>query len=287
MQMQDQAQGKTWRSHDGLQLFYRDAGPHNEATPILCLPGLTRNSRDFTQFAAHLAASRRVICPDLRGRGSSEHDPEWRNYQPLTYVADTWQLLDELGIQRVVVIGTSLGGLMAMIMAAQQPVRLAGVVLNDVGPEIAPEGLARIRAYAGKLPPVTNWTEAAAQVREVYGLALPGLDQAAWLAYARQSFRENAEGIPQLDYDPAIGLAIQEVSGEPADPWPLFRALTMPALALRGELSDILAPATLARMQQEKPDLVAVTVANRGHVPLLDEPDSLAAIETFLATLDT
>jgi pimeloyl-ACP methyl ester carboxylesterase len=286
MQMQDQSQGKTWRSHDGLQLFYRDAGPHNEATPVLCLPGLTRNSRDFTQLAAHLTASRRVICPDLRGRGYSEHDPEWRNYHPLTYVADTWQLLDELAIQRVVVIGTSLGGLMAMIMAAQQPVRLAGVVLNDVGPEIAPEGLARIRGYAGKLPPVTNWTAAAAQLREVYGLALPGLDEAAWLAYARQSFRENAEGIPQLDYDPAIGLAIQEVSGEPADPWPLFRALTMPALALRGELSDILAPATLARMQQEKPDLVAVTVVNRGHVPLLDEPDSLAAIETFLATLD-
>jgi len=277
----------TWESAEGLKLFYRDFGPREGGgVPVLCLPGLTRNSRDFTDLARHLAERRRVVCPDLRGRGHSQHDPEWRNYQPLTYVNDTWRLLDALGLERVVVIGTSLGGLMAMIMAAQQPQRLIGVVLNDVGPEIAPEGLARIRGYTGKLPAVLSWEDAVAQVREIYGVALPGLDDARWLAYARQGFRENAEGIPQLDYDPAIGRAIEEVSGEPPDPWPLFRALTMPTLALRGESSDILAPATLERMQQEKPDLQAVIVANRGHVPLLDEPESLAAIDAFLANLD-
>ncbi len=277
----------TWDSAEGLRLFYRDFGSSEGAgVPVLCLPGLTRNSRDFNQLADHLARHRRVICPDLRGRGHSQHDPEWRNYQPLTYVNDTWRLLDTLELERVVVIGTSLGGLMAMIMAAQQPVRLIGVVLNDVGPEIAPEGLARIRGYTGKLPAVRNWEDAVAQVRQIYGAALPGLDDKRWLAFAQQGFRENAEGLPQLDYDPAIGRAIAEVSGEPPDPWPLFRALTMPSLALRGEFSDILAPATLARMQREKPDLRVVTVANRGHVPLLDEPESLAAIDDFLASLD-
>lgn len=277
----------TWESADGLKLFYRDYAPSaGGGVPVLCLPGLTRNSRDFNELAEHLAGHRRVICPDLRGRGHSQHDPEWRNYQPLTYVDDTWRLLDTLGLEHVVVIGTSLGGLMAMIMAAQQPQRVTGVVLNDVGPEIAPEGLARIRAYTGKLPAVRSWEDAVAQVRQIYGAALPGLDDARWLAYAHQGFRENAEGIPQLDYDPAIGRAIEEVSGEPPDPWPLFRALTMPTLALRGEFSDILAPATLERMQQEKPGLQAVIVANRGHVPLLDEPESLAAIDDFLASLD-
>ena len=277
----------TWQSAEGLTLFYRDFGPlDGEGVAVLCLPGLTRNSRDFIELAEHLANERRVVCPDLRGRGHSQHDPEWRNYQPMSYVADTWRLLDTLGLERVVVIGTSLGGLMAMIMAAQQPQRLAGVVLNDVGPEIAPEGLARIRGYTGRLPAVDSWEGAVAQARQIYGAALPDLDDARWLAFARQGFRENAEGVPQLDHDPAIGRAIAEVSGEPPDPWPLFRALSMPTLALRGEFSDILSPATLARMQQEKPDLRVVTVANRGHVPLLDEPESLAAIEQLLAELD-
>lgn len=276
----------TWHSEDGLELFYRDFGaPDASGTPILCLPGLTRNSRDFVPLARRLAGRHRVLCPDLRGRGFSATDPDWRNYQPPTYVADTWRLLDTLGLDQVIVVGTSLGGLMAMIMAAQQPGRLAGVVLNDIGPEIAPEGLARIRGYAGRLPPVADWAAATAQIREIYRIALPDLDEQAWLEYARRSYREDAEGRPRLDYDPAIGRAVQEVSGEAPDPWPLFRALVMPTLALRGELSDILSESTLARMQREKPDLRVAVIPGRGHVPLLDEAESLAAIDSFLATL--
>ncbi|MCC5862947.1 MAG: alpha/beta hydrolase [Gammaproteobacteria bacterium] len=275
-----------WQSEDGLSLFYRDfGGPEAAGLPVLCLPGLTRNSRDFIPLAQRLAPRHRVLCPDLRGRGYSAPDPDWRNYQPPTYVADTWRLLDTLGLERVIVVGTSLGGLMAMIMAAQQPNRLAGVVLNDIGPEIAPEGLARIRGYAGLLPPVSDWAAASAQIREVYEIALPDLDDAAWLEYARRSYREDAQGRPRLDYDPAIGRAVQEVSGEAPDPWPLFRALSMPTLALRGALSDILSAATLARMQAEKPDLRVAVIPGRGHVPLLDEPASVAAIDDFLASL--
>ncbi len=277
-----------WQSADGLSLFYRDFGSPDSATPpILCLPGLTRNSRDFIPFARRLAPRHRVLCPDLRGRGHSDPDPDWRNYQPPTYVADTWRLLDTLGLERVVVVGTSLGGLMAMIMAAQQPGRLAGVVLNDIGPEIAPEGLARIRGYAGRLPPVSDWAAATAQIRGIYGLALPDLDEDAWLDYAHRSYREDEQGQPRLDYDPAIGRAVQDVSGEAPDPWPLFGALTMPTLALRGALSDILSEATLTRMQAEKPELRVAVIPGRGHVPQLDEPTSIAAIDAFLASLLT
>jgi len=277
---------RSYRSHDGLELFYRDFAPDSPGVPVLCLPGLTRNSRDFEDLGLHLSATRRVLAPDLRGRGFSQHDPDWRNYHPGTYVRDVLTLLDLLRIERVIIIGTSLGGLIAMAMALRDPTRLRGVVLNDVGPEIAPEGLARIRKYTGRLPPVADWNEAIAQTREVYGAALPGLSADDWRKMARRAYRESDDGIPRLDIDPGIGEAVRVVGPQTLDPWQAFDALReTPLLVLRGAMSDILSEATLKRMQERNPDLTAVTVPDRGHVPLLNEPECISAIENFIRSL--
>lgn len=279
-----------YKSHDGLELFYRDYSPGNasdrSAIPAICLPGLTRNSRDFDELATTLATHRRVLTPDLRGRGFSEHDAEWRNYHPGTYVRDTWTLLDSLGIDRVIVIGTSLGGLMAMLMAHQNPKRLAGVVMNDVGPEIAPEGLARIMAYAGLLPSVANWNDAIAQTREIYAQAWPGLGADEWDKMARRAYRENADGVPVQDIDRNIGRAIREVGPQTGDPWQLFDALrATPTLLLHGAISDILTPPIIDRMLVRKPDLQVVHVPDRGHVPILNEKESVSALDRFIGEL--
>ena len=275
-----------FESDDGLVLFYRDYAPDRPGTPVLCLPGLTRNSRDFEDLAPHLCVTRRVLAPDLRGRGLSAHDPDWRHYHPATYVSDVFTLLDHAGIGRVIVVGTSLGGIVAMRMAVRAPARLAGIVLNDIGPEIAPAGLARISAYTGRLPPVRSWEEAVAQTREIYGDWWPGLADERWRRMARRAYREGEDGVPRLDIDPAIGAALREAGPQSGDPWAVFDALRdLPTLVLRGACSDVLSEETLAEMRKRKPDLIAVTVADRGHVPLLDEPEALDAIDQFVQEL--
>lgn len=277
-----------WTSKDGLQLYARSYEAAGATAPaVLCLPGLTRNSRDFESLAQHLAYRYRVICPDLRGRGYSARDPVWQNYQPQTYLADLIGLRAALGLKRVAIIGTSLGGLLAMLLPSVLPEVVAGIILNDVGPEIDPIGAERIRGYAGRLPAVRSWEEAVAQLRTVFGAAWPGVSEETWLRLARRSFREDASGIPVLDVDPKVGEAMRAApQAATPDLWPLFKSLgPVPVLALRGALSDILSEATFARMQREKPDLIALSVPNRGHVPLLDEPECLTAIDAFLGSL--
>jgi pimeloyl-ACP methyl ester carboxylesterase len=278
-----------FESRDGLRLHYRDYGGDAGKAPVLCLHGLTRNCRDFAALAEHIAPTRRVIVPDQRGRGGSQYDPSWLNYHPGTYVEDMWTLLRELSVERVIVVGTSLGGLMAMLMAATRSQMLAGVVLNDIGPEIDPVGVERIRAYAGRLPPVRSWDDAAGQMKMTFGGAFPDYDEQKWREFARNSFDAGDDGVPRLAADPKIGDAIRSIPAPPNAAqamWLAFGQLrNVPALALRGAHSDLLSVATFARMQQEVPGLVAVTVANRGHAPQLDEPDSLRAIDTFLASL--
>lgn len=278
-----------YNSNDGLSLYCRDyPTPGANPTTVLCLHGLTRNSRDFIDLALHLQPCYRVLTPDVRGRGNSAYDPVWQNYHPLTYVNDVWALLDHLQLMQVIVIGTSMGALMGMLLAADKPERIAGLVLNDAGPELDPVGLARIAQYAGKLPAVTTWQEAAAQMRTTYGDALRGLSDAQWLAYARKSFRERTDGVPIPDSDPKIGDAMRAAATAPQNIWPIYqKILPTPILVIRGEYSDILSAATVARMAQAKPDLRAVTVANRGHAPLLDEPECLAAIDRFLADISS
>jgi pimeloyl-ACP methyl ester carboxylesterase len=271
-------------SHDGLRLYSRVYAAAADAPVVLCLHGLMRNSRDFGELAAHLAARHRVIVPDMRGRGLSARDPNFNNYQIPVYLQDVLTLLAGLGAARVTIIGTSMGGLMAMLLAATQPKLVSRIVLNDVGPEVDPRGLERIRGYAGRASPVRSWAEAAAQVRADYGAAWPDLSDARWDEIARLSYRANEQGVPELDADPLIREPLRDTSRAAPDLWPLWGALArVPILAIRGAHSDVLSVTTLARMQRGKPDLQALTVANRGHAPLLDEPDCVAAIERFLA----
>ena len=272
-----------YESADGLRLYYRSyAAVQPGWLPVLCLPGLTRNSRDFAALAEHLSARHEVLTADLRGRGLSAWDSEPAHYQLPTYVQDAWSLLDSRGVKRVLIVGTSLGALMAMALATR-PDRIAGVVLNDAGPELDLAGLARIGSYVGKLPPVATWAEAAAQAKLVNQASAPDLTDTQWLDYARRCYRENAAGVPVRDMDPQIAAGFKGPPTGPLQMWPLYEQIKgVPQLVIRGALSDLLSAATVERMAREKPDLEQLTVANRGHVPLLDEPECLEAIDGFL-----
>ena len=279
-----------YRSTDNLQLYCRLFECESEGEParptILCLPGLTRNSRDFIELATHLQRRHRVLAPDLRGRGRSAYDPHWENYQPNSYCADIAALLQAQNISSVVIIGTSLGALLAMLLAIQHPAIIRGIVLNDAGPEIDPAGAERIAGYVGKPVRVSSWNDAAAQARATYSAALPGLTDAQWLSYTRQSWREREDGIPVPDSDPNIGQLFRSGAATPPNLWPVFAQLqALPILVIRGGMSDILSAATVERMAREKPELQQLTVANRGHAPLLNEPECVAAIDDFLQRL--
>lgn len=292
-----------YRSRDGLSLYYRDyedeqgAGKH----VILCLHGLTRNSKDFHNLAQHLAGRYRVISVDIRGRGQSQWDHQSIRYNPGQYVKDVWALLDELELQQVTVIGTSLGGLMAMIMAEQQPQRLRAAVLNDIGPELPLPAIQRIVSYAGRTPPAQNWEEAALQAKMAYEITMTNKPIEFWREFVKLSYRENPQGKPEPDMDPAIGEAlsnppalvrglqwmhqrgwVKRVAGVYIDPWDSFHCVTMPCLLVHGVLSDVLTDEIVRKMQVAQPHMQVVRVADRGHAPMLDEPEAVAAIDAFL-----
>jgi pimeloyl-ACP methyl ester carboxylesterase len=279
-----------YSTHDGLSLYYRSYGSGENV--LVCLPGLTRNSKDFHEIATHLSTRYRVLSLDIRGRGRSAWDTDWRNYHPATYISDAWSLLDQLEIPKFIMIGTSLGGLLAMIMASQQPKRVRAVILNDAGPEADPAGYARILASFDQQTGVKDWQEATRQCKQTYEAALPDMPVEFWSEYVRKNHREGEGGQPELDIDPNIGEAIRKgdlsrIAGIQVDPWAAFKAITMPCLVLRGELSDILSAEIVERMAVVKPDLKMAVIPNRGHAPLLYEPESLAAIDTFLHQLSS
>lgn len=264
---------------EGLALYLREQG---QGEPLLCLPGLTRNSRDF-EPAAYLAVRHRMLCPDMRGRGRSDWDPTPEHYQPPTYVADMWQLLDQLGIERVSVLGTSLGGIMGMMMAVQQPQRVRALILNDVGAFTPRAALVRISGYLRAAGPVADWSDAAETLRAAFGEHFENMAGTDWLAFARRLYRER-DGVIAPDYDPALLGPFQ--SGADLDLWPLFDLLPpMPVLVLRGEHSEILSRDVCEQMAARRPGLAWVEVPGRGHAPLLDEPEARAAIEGFLTGL--
>jgi pimeloyl-ACP methyl ester carboxylesterase len=278
-----------WRSHDGLRLFARDyAGGSGQARlPVVCIHGLTRNGRDFEAVAPQLAlGGRRILVPDIRGRGRSEADPNPQNYNPGVYALDVAGLLDASGIARALFIGTSMGGLITMALAAMRPALVAGAALNDVGPELAPAGLARIASYAGRPATVRNWDDAANYARDVNEAAFPGRDRGYWEAVARRLFREGADGQPVLDYDPHIadGLKIDPAAAPRPDPWPLFLGLAhgRPTLLIRGGLSDLIDPSIATLMRAAAPDMAYAEVPGVGHAPALDEPEAKAALDAFL-----
>jgi pimeloyl-ACP methyl ester carboxylesterase len=273
-----------YQSDDGLRLYCRDYPGPGHGIPVLCLPGLTRNSRDFEALASRLVPVRRVVCPDFRGRGESQYDADWTNYNPARYAADIWRLLEELDIERVTVVGTSLGGWLSMLLGHQQPGRVAAVVMNDIGPEANPEGIARVVDGAGRLDRVPTLDEAVAETKRFYDVAFPDWNDEQWQAYVAVTYRKTAQGDYDLNFDRNIGHAARAgVSGLDIDPWTLFDSiLDVPALLIHGALSDILTEEIIDRMSDRKPDLKIACVPNRGHAPLLDEKEAVDAISGFI-----
>lgn len=279
---------RTWTSADGLALYARDYAPASGPAklPVLCLHGLTRNSADFEDLAPWIAArGRRVLAPDVRGRGRSAHDPLPQNYTPATYAADVLALLDAAGIGRALIVGTSMGGIIAMVLAGLRPLAVAGAVLNDVGPSLAPEGLARIAAYAGRIGAAKDWDEAAAMAKAVNGAAFPRYGDRDWLAFARRLFVEK-DGALHPACDPDIAAPIRAAGPDALAPdlTPLFLGLATgrPMLLVHGQLSDLLDAPRVARMRTLAPHMAMAEVEGVGHAPMLDEPEALSAIERWL-----
>ena len=287
--MASQYEDRTWTSADGLSLHYRDyAGPQGYAgPPVLCLHGLTRNARDFAELAEHIAATRRVIVPEMRGRGQSDYAPNSATYNPLQYVADLEPLLAEQEIDRFISIGTSMGGLMTMIMAAAKPGRLAAVVMNDIGPEVETGGIARIAGYVGQGGSYPTWVHAARALRDAHGTAFPDYDLDQWLGMAKRTLVVSQNGRITYDYDMAIADPFRQPgNAAPPDLWTGFEALAgVPMVLIRGELSDLIAPSTVERMRQVNPAMKTVVVPRVGHAPMLGEPEALAAIDELLASI--
>jgi pimeloyl-ACP methyl ester carboxylesterase len=281
-----------WTSADGLRLHFRDYPGSAALPPLLCLPGLTRNARDFEGLAPAFAGlsdgGRRVICPDFRGRGESDYARDPASYNPPQYAADLELLLAQEAISRFAVIGTSLGGLVAMLLAAAGPGRIAGAVLNDIGPQIEPAGLARIVDSVGQGRSHESWMHTARALQEAHGAIYPDFDLARWLTHAKRLMALGGNGRIVFDYDMMIAepIAAAGAPGAPPPPdlWPLWRALAAcPALLLRGESSDVLSEATAHRMIGEAPGCRMITVPRVGHAPTLDEPESVSAIRALLA----
>lgn len=278
-----------WTSEDGLKLYGRDYQPKGEARPlpVIAIHGLTRNSADFDNIASLLCEEGyRVLAVDVRGRGKSERAGDPMTYVPSVYAGDIAALLDQKSIARAIFLGTSMGGLITMCLAGVRPQAIAAAILNDVGPEVAPEGLARIAAYTGKPVKITNWLEAADYTRIINEVAFPHYDDSDWETFARRIFVENAEGIPVLAYDPDISAPIRAAGASALVPdlWPLFRTLAeRPTLIVRGGTSDLLSPSIAARMLDEGEHAALIEVPDIGHAPMLDEPEASEAILKFLS----
>lgn len=283
---------------DRLSMVARDypaRGGAGSQLPLLMLHGLTRNCRDFEPLIANLSDARRMLVANQRGRGESDYDPDPQNYRPDVYVEDMWRLLEAAGVSRTILVGTSLGGLMSMMMAAQKPEQIAAIIINDIGPQVEPRGLERIRSYVGGSEPYANWDEAAAKAKAAHGEALLGLDDEGWMQFAQRTCEPTEDGKVRLSYDPAISQGVQpddtsrssDPSTIPPDLWTIWDNLpAIPILLLRGANSDLLEPGTVDTMRKRhKGDFQFVEIPDRGHAPLLDEPLAVSAINSFLAEL--
>lgn len=276
-----------WYSADGLRLHFRDYPGDPAKAPVLCVPGLTRNARDFEGVAARLAGKRRVIAVDLRGRGESDYAVDPLTYVPPVYLQDLGALIAEHCVGPVVLFGTSLGGLMAMLLSLTARQTLAGVLLNDVGPVLGESGMARIRSYVGQDIRFASWDEAARRIAQNHEGTFPDYKQADWLLWARRVCRER-EGAIVFDYDMGLAEPFKLPQPEPAfDLWPAFETLHgLPSLLVRGGNSDLLEAATASEMVRRLPMMELVTLPRIGHAPTLEEPGAAAAIDRLLSKVD-
>lgn len=277
-----------WNGGDGLRLHYRDyaggAGAEDRP-PILCIPGLTRNARDFEGVADRLKGEWRLICVELRGRGQSEHARDPMTYTPPVYWQDVEALIAELGLRRFILFGTSLGGLITMLLAMADNSRIAGALLNDIGPDLEQKGLDHIRSYVGRTQSWPTWLHAARAICEMQRDRYPDWDIGRWLVYAKRLCKLTPGGRIVFDYDMRIAEPFRAPGGDTGfDLWSAFAGLKgVTSLVVRGELSDLLSQKTVERMLAENPAMEAVTVPRVGHAPTLDEPEAQAAIDRLLA----
>ena len=279
-----------YRSPDGLNLFAKRYGPDDAPLTILCMHGLTRNHKDFEPMIEALPDRYQFVAVDVRGRGKSDRDPNPEHYSPALYVADMAALLDHLKLDRVALIGTSMGGLMSMIMMKAMPQRVRGVVLNDVGPVFEKSGLDRIASYTSNVEPKAGWEEAARAVGEVQADIFPDYGPEQWMAFARRTYRELDNGSVVLDYDPAITRTVGQVRPgllTRIAMWKLYKETAkVPLLVVRGETSDILSERTAEKMLKRHPDAQLAIVPRVGHAPILEEPEAVQAISRFLAHVE-
>jgi pimeloyl-ACP methyl ester carboxylesterase len=283
----------TYASFDDLRLNVRHyPAPDEKFRSVICLPGLTRNCRDFhvlaTYLSKHPERPRNVYCFDYRGRGRSQYDRNWRNYTPFTELLDVLDFVTLRGLHRVGIVGTSRGGIITMLMAALRPTAMGPVVLNDIGPVIETRGLARIIGYVGRMPVPKTWPDAVMLLREMNERAFPAFSDAQWEEIAKDVFNEQ-KGRPALAYDRKLARALGgiDLSRPVPEMWPQFIALgQVPAFVLRGENSDVLSEATFEAMAERHPNLRSMTVLEQGHAPVLKETETVEAIGGFFAAND-
>lgn len=280
-----------YTSRDGLRLYARHyPSPGSNRRPLVCLSGLARNGRDFHDLASALSLNpdtgRDVFTIDYRGRGRSEPDPNWKNYTIYTELNDALDFMALKGLQRAAILGTSRGGLLAMLMGVLRPTAMGAVILNDIGPVMERDGISRIVAYVGRIPVPNDWEEAARMVAGLYQRAFTAVSPPQWEEVARQLFNDD-HGLPVPSYDPNLAKAVSLLEGPPPDLWPQFLSLSrLPVLALRGANSDLLSAETLDAMRMRHPRLEAVTIRGQGHAPLLKDAASISTIAEFLARTD-
>jgi len=276
---------------DGLRLHVRSYGEASwPALPVVCLPGLSRTADDFEAIAGALAQpgahAHRVIALDYRGRGLSEYDRNPLNYGFPVELADLQAVIAALDCTPAIFIGTSRGGILTMMLAALRPTLIAGVVLNDIGPVIEPQGLVRIKSYVGRLPQPRDFDEGAEVLRRLFGAQFPRLGREDWLAAARRTFRRDEDGKLVPTYDVGLAKTMDGVDLEqPLPPlWKEFDALAhVPLMVIRGENSDLLSAATVEAMRSRRSGMEVVEVADQGHAPLLAEADVIARVSAFAA----
>ena len=283
----------SFTSDDGLRLYARDYAPDSGQArlPVICIHGLTRNSADFDELAPWIAAQgRRVLAVDVRGRGNSAYDPNPANYNLMVYARDIVKLAHDLGIERAVFIGTSMGGLITMTLAVRRIGLIAAAVLNDVGPALSGRGLQRIAGYAGNSEPVASWDDAAAYVRGINEVAFPANTERDWDKWARRAFAETAPGQLGMRYDPGIAIAVRagKIKHSSMAARFAFRRLAhkRPTLLIRGALSDVVEEEQVAMMRSAAPKMAYAEVPDVGHAPMLNEPQALAALREFLGSVD-
>lgn len=272
---------------DGLRLHYRDYPGATGKPPLLCLHGLTRNARDWSDFAERYSPGHRVIALDFRGRAGSDYDPIPARYMVPTYAGDVIEMLDQLGMPEAIFVGTSLGGLVTMAIAAMAPQRIRASILNDVGPDVDPAGIGRILSYVGKDVRFESWDAAADAIAANYGASFDRYTHEDWVKMAKRNCRED-NGEIRFDYDMAIAEPFRTAGPTPqVDLWPFFAALGQkPLLVVRGAKSDLLTAETAARMRSVAPHMKLAVVPGVGHAPELNEPEAVAAIDEFLAELE-